>query len=278
MRSGLGNFIFFRGNPTFTPIPAGFQAQGVTWLIANIERVADAIARFSQLGLGGQLRGGATATEANGLMQGQQAGSEDYTADFALELERMADLTRFLLFINWDAFHAFHGKAITLQKPADLTMRCQVEVNGIRPADTPESTIAKIDTLIATLQKLGIQPEPSTRTVNLDAVADVFLNALNMQSSTAKILQERPHHDPNTPQDPSAPAPAGVSPGLPPAGGPPGIPSPEVLQQLMLGLKAKLAAGPMAGGAGGPDGAAGPPFAPGPMGPVGPGPGPGGAA
>lgn len=265
---GLRQFLTSRGATQFTPIPGAFNADGLTWIIENLERVADAIARFSQLGLGGELRGDATATEANGLMQGQQAGSEDYTAEFGLELERMADLSRFLLFINWDAFYEFHGNAITLEKPSDLTMRCQCELNGVRPADTQQASIAKINTLIETLQKLGIQVSPSTRQVNIDAVADTFLGSLNMQSSTANILQEIQPQE-GIPNDPNAipgqAQPAGAV--APPQAGPGSFgPPPALLHQLVTSLQAKMAAGAAVNGAPAASGGPGPNQSPGPMG------------
>lgn len=276
IRSGLGNFIFFRGSPSFTPIPSGFTPQGVTWLIENIERAADAIARFSQVGLGANPDPHTTATATAASVQGQNQGSEDYTAEFGLELERMADSARFLLHMNWDAFYEFHGKAITLLQVDDLIMRCQVEINGKSPADAPQAALAKIDQLIDTLQKLGIQPLPSSRMVNLDALADAVLNVLNLQSSTSKILQEV--QDPNVPQDPNAPGgipPAQAGPGQD-AGNVNGFPvDPQSIQNVLAGLKAKLAAGAMAGGAGGPVGTTPGPVPPGPMGPNVPPPGAG---
>lgn len=283
MKSGLGNFMFFRGNPTFTPIPAGFTPEGVQFIIENIERVADAIARFSQNALGGQAKAQITATETNAINQGQAAGSEDYTSEFGLELERMADMARFLLFINWDAFKAFHGEAITLVNVTDLTMRVQCEVNGKSPNDTPQAALAKVQGLVEFFQTIGfiLPPGPNSPpppyTVNLKELADMAMNAYNMQTSTAKLLEENQPigPDPNDPNAPQGGIPAGLPPG--PTGQAPGqaaLPPPEVLQQLMLGLKAKLAAGQMGQGLSGPQGPTGSPFPPAGLGNPSPGPGP----
>lgn len=260
--SGLRNFLFFRGTPGFTPIPSSFNADGVTWIIENCERVADAISRFAQVGLGAEVPSDTTATATAAQVQGQNAGSEDYTVDFGLELERMADMARFLLNMNWDAFYASHGEAVTLKKKEDLTMRCQVEVNGKTPADTPAATIGKMQSLIHALQVLGIQPSPSTRTVNIDALADVLLNNLNLTSSTSKILQEQQ----NDPENPNAGIPASnVPPGVPGApGGANALPDPQILQNLAAQLKGGLATQQMAQANGGPP----PGIAPGGTGPA----------
>lgn len=261
---GLRKFIAFKGSPTIGTLPGTFNAEGLTWIAENCERVADSISRFSQVGLGAEQAPNTTATATNATVMGQQAGSENYTKEFGLELERMADLGRNLLYINWDAFYDFHGQAVTLQKPEDLKMRCQIEVNGVRPADTPQATLNKIETLIAALQKLGIQPLPSTRGVNIDSLADVVLNSLNMQSSTSKILEEIPQ---NGPSPEGGPVPPGsVPPGVP--GGPPGpngLPDPQVLCGFAQQLQDHLALQNVANGAPGPSVGAGNGIGPNPL-------------
>lgn len=252
---GMRKLIAFKTMPTITPLPGTFNPAGVTWIIENLERVADSISRFSQVGLGAEQAPNTTATATNATVMGQQAGSEDYTREFGLELERMADLVRSLLFINWDAFYEFNEGALTLQKPDDLIMRCQIEINGVRPADTPDAQMTKLETMLKAFQMLGIQPIPSTQAINIDALAQLVLNTLNMQSSTAKILQEQPQNgiDPNNPQG----APGSVPPGVP-GGSQNGLPDPEVLRGLAQQLQSQMAPQQMANGAPGMSGGAGP--------------------
>ncbi|MBS1721232.1 MAG: hypothetical protein JST35_12365 [Armatimonadetes bacterium] len=177
--TGIGHFLFFRGNPQFTPIPSGFRGEALSWIAANIERIADSVSRFGQLGLGTPLRAGATATEANALVMGQQAGVSEYAATFALELERMA---------NHAAELILRHEGLGVRSPKRLLSTCRFELNGKSLANSPQAIQQKIGLFLQGAQALGLQTVPADKAVNGGAAMQALLNALDLPVSTAKIL------------------------------------------------------------------------------------------
>lgn len=253
-KTGIGLFTYFRGSPSFTPIPTRFDPNGCIFIIENGERIADGIAGFSRNAQGQQLSGDGTATEAELLNQGQNASLQEKTANMGIELERLADLARFMIAENFEEFKVFHGDAIPVNDPADLRTRISIEINGKTPGKSPQATLQKINTLVSTARSLGVQPIPATKVLSIDGVMEVILNELELSCSTSKVYTDPP------------PPPQVI--------GPDGQPiPPEIVQQL---LAQQGGVPPQAMGRG-PSGAQGPannPQPPNTMGGSMPGPGP----
>lgn len=265
--AGMCSFMFFRGNPTFTPIPSKFEPGGLEFLMQKCESGADLVSRYSQLQQGQSLPAGATATEAEALSQGQQAGISEYGDNFAQELCRMADLGRFLLALNFQAFSDFHGAAVTCQA-SDLRGRLLIEANGKSAAQTSQAIVSKITALSQLAQALGIPVMPSAEGVSGAELFKAGMASMDLSVSTAKVMQ--PYTPPPMMPEqsngpiPQAPGQAQAAPSpsipgqVPPSGIPPGGPSggldslpPELLQVLLQAIEGQLAAYQMASGAGG---------------------------
>lgn len=200
--SGLAKFTLFKGDPKFFPIPTnGTAAQYLTFLCENLERVADSLARLSQAGLGQQFANGTTATEVNNVVAGQQQGLSTFSKNFCLELERMADLGRWLLDDNWKAFKDYHGDAVSVTDPKELRSRCRIECNGKGNDNTPQTMLAKFAALIQGAQQLGIQPIPSDIKLNTGALFQAMVSALGITVSTENIIE-----DPNAISSDTGPA------------------------------------------------------------------------
>ena len=228
-KTGIATFTFFKGNPNFTAIPANFRGEALIGLLNKCENVADAVSRFSQLGLGQSLKSGATATEANALMQGQSAGITEYTATFSLELARMADLARILLYMNWDTFYAVHGSVLPKSFDKETLLKhCIVEVNGKSPIDTPQALVQKLKMIPEAAQAMNIQPVPSTKAVDTDRLMQIIMSALTTSVSLDGVLVNKPAPS-ALPPEPTVPGLTG-QPGMPMPGGPmpmPGGPMPR---------------------------------------------------
>lgn len=189
--SGLAKFTLFKGDPKFFPIPTnGTAAQYLTFLCEQLERVADSLARLSQAGLGQQFRNGATATEVQGVLAGQQQGLSTFSENFCMELERMADLGRWLLDDNWKAFKDYHGDAVAVTDPKSLRARCRIECNGKGSDNSPNTLMSKFAMLIQSAQQLGIQPIPSDIRIDSGAMFQAILSAMNITVSTDNIIQD----------------------------------------------------------------------------------------
>jgi hypothetical protein len=178
--------------------------------IENLERIADGIARLSRAGLGQEFSAGTTATEVQGVLAGQQAGMLEYSSNFAIELERMADFGRWLLAENWEAFSNFHGDAIAVTDPTELRARCTIEVNGKTPSNTPQILLQKLQMMMQMAAQLGIQPIPPTKQIDTNAMFEAGVNAMELNISMEKIIVDGP--EPIQPQtDPNS----GGQPGIP---------------------------------------------------------------
>ncbi len=229
-KTGIGKFTLFKGNPSFFPIPSQARADILQFVIQSMEHVADSLARLSRAGLGMEFRSGATATEVQNVVAGQAAGINEYTANFGVELQRMADFARFVLAENWSAFKAFHGTAVPVRQASQMRARCRIELAGKSGGSSPQALIQKIQMLLGSAKELGISPSPGETRVNSDALFAAIVNALDLNISTSRIVEE-PHQRPVNASEP---------------------PRPEVLLHLLQQVRGSIPVAPMDAGMPGP--------------------------
>ena len=189
-KTGIGKFTLFKGNPSFFPIPSQARADILQFVIQSMEHVADSLARISKAGLGMEFRSGATATEVQNVVAGQAAGINEFTANFAVELQRMADFARFVLADNWTAFKQFHGDAVPVNRANEMRARCRIELSGKSGGNTPQALIQKIQMLLGSAKQLGISASPGETRVNADALFSAIVNALDLNISTSRIVED----------------------------------------------------------------------------------------
>jgi hypothetical protein len=190
IQAGINQLITFKGAPTFTTIGGVFNPQGIIWQIGNIERIADGVARTAQMGMGQQLRSDVTATEVQSIAMGQASGMKAYTLAFSLELERMANFVAELLASNFDEFSRFNEGNIQCSSPDMFLETFEIESNGKSGSDLPDVVMKKVQTLLGSLQSIGVQPIPPTKMLSTDAVSQMILDAVDLPTSPSKILIE----------------------------------------------------------------------------------------
>lgn len=190
VKTGIGKFTLFKGTPNFFAIPAQGRADILRYVCESMERVADALSRLSQAGLGQEFRSGATATEVSSVVQGQTAGINEYVENMGIELERMANFARYLLAANFDAWKGFHGEAVKAVSPNNYRVRCTVEMNGKNQANSSQSQLQKVQALKQLLTELQVPSTQPTKVINTDALIELIANALDLNVSTSKVIND----------------------------------------------------------------------------------------
>jgi hypothetical protein len=209
-KAGIGVFVHYKGTPEFTPIPVTFNGVGVKELIQGCEEVADSIGRISQNGLGQQLSGSDTATEASILQRNQTAGISEFQANWGTEMERLGMFGLQLLRANWNEFVRFHGEALPVQTELDMSGRWKVEANGKTPANAPMQQIQSLSALMTAAKKAGIPASPPTKSISTDGVLETFVDSLELNVSTSKLIVDQQQEQlgasanaPGTPPNPN---------------------------------------------------------------------------
>ncbi len=219
IRMGIGNLIHVKQPVNMQSVGGNtFNAGAIPMLIELCERIADAIARISQAGMGQDFAPNTTATAAAGAMQGQARGISAVTDNFGDELVRMVDFARYLLAIKFDSFKAYHGDAVPCKSGADLVAHYSIGVNGSAGAD-PGTVVQKLELLIDAAQKLQVPLNPME-------MFKAILNALELPVSTSQLLLQQAAALPGMGGANGQAGPNGIQPMVGAAGGqvPPGAP------------------------------------------------------
>lgn len=162
-------------------VNVGFRADVLPEVIAKLESITDSALRISQLGVSQQLKSGTTATEAAGLMQGQQSGIDEYREMAGYCWLELADWFRELIYVHWDEITSYYGEMFPGKNRENFAKCCVWQLVGKSDEANPKMLIDKY----AALKQLA--PEFGW---NLKPLGDMILDGMNLGIDTSKIKQE----------------------------------------------------------------------------------------
>lgn len=113
----------------------------------------DKVARISSMGSGGQLKSGATATEAGGLLAGQQAGVNEYIKVFGRALKGDKGLFAYvqkLMYVHWEDWIEKLGPFLGLDDNDYEVFALPIDwkLSASTPSATPASQIQAVQSIV----------------------------------------------------------------------------------------------------------------------------------
>lgn len=155
-------------------------------VLDKLEMLADAASRISQAGIGQNMKAGTTATEAAGVLAGQQVGLDEYRTNAAMCGSQMCDFVRELSFLHFDNLVEAYGEQ--LPGANDLEgMRAKMEKpliwepNGKSGTNSPQQLIEKIQLVLQFAQIFGY---------NVAELGKVVLQALDLPVDIDRLMPQ----------------------------------------------------------------------------------------
>lgn len=182
------------GPGTVWELPAGAQVQVVgntfngqflVGLIPKIEEVADATSRISRLGMSQNLPASTTATAAEGLLQAQDEGKDQYTTFVAPVVAEIFAFLREVLVLHWDRVCHKHGSSLGVIDHGDLQIPVRFQPTGKSSSASPSALLQKLQ------MALTLASAPNT-TLDYQAVEKQILQALDLPFDVAGLEKKGP--------------------------------------------------------------------------------------
>lgn len=154
-------------------------------LVEALLRQGDSVFRISQMATGVQVAGVDTATEAGGLLQGQQRSIDEYIENFSTCVKGCYKYMTYILDLTWDMWFPIYGKALKL-KPEDRDMfqgHHTWEVNVASSGATPSAQLNLLTML------MNLSADPATGINKYEVASKVVEAAERMGVTNAQGLQ-----------------------------------------------------------------------------------------
>lgn len=191
MKYEAGTLNYIDGDPNSIHwTKCDFDPKVMPELIEKFEDWADSAIRISQAGMGQEFKSGTTATEASGILAGQQAGLDEYRANAAMSGVRLCDFIRELAFLHHDELQATFGEAYPCSDRGCLEKPLMWEAAGKTSENLPQTIINKLQMLMQFLMPL-VQPLMQQGvSINLPELVKVYFDSLKLPVDTDKVLQK----------------------------------------------------------------------------------------
>ncbi len=159
-------------------VSTGFNPGELFNMLDYYEKKADASARISRIGTSEQLTPGTTATEANALIQSQDAAKNQYSAFASLTLQEMWPYILELYKRDFTYLKEIYGDELEIESEDQLSIRLRWEVAGKTSNNTPEALLQKLQFL------LNMVAQDPASEYDKYAVVNAIVSALNLPFRT----------------------------------------------------------------------------------------------
>jgi hypothetical protein len=157
-------------------------------MLEFLQQLAASVSKISQPGMGQEMKSGTTATEAAGVLAGQQTGLDEYRSNAMMGPTVMCDFIRELCYVHWPSLENTYGGMLPIVDPSPLASPVIWQPNGKTATNSPQALIQKIQLLIQLAPMLfGADPLTGMPNINTAELARVVLDALDLPIDVSKL-------------------------------------------------------------------------------------------
>lgn len=187
----VGTIYIVDGDPKVEWIKPQFDPTEIPPFLQELKDMADAAIRMSQAGMGSQFKSGMTATEASGILQGQQAGLDEYRANASFSGVQLCEFIRELAYIHFGDLVHTYGDDFPCQDREQLARPLMWEASGKSSENLPQTVINKLQVMMTFFQPFLENPAlMQSPYFDMAEVVKVFIDSLNLPVPTDKILRD----------------------------------------------------------------------------------------